>query len=593
VYTGKHMPKRVSSVDWLTIKHFWSASTKYKRQLAIGLLVPVSALGISIVVPYYIGKILGSLAHPGTDIRGYIYVLSIASIASVVLNYVAFKSLFAMQPKVMADLQEEVLEALLKRGTSFHNNRVSGKLVSDAIDYPTAYIQLSNVFLLDIVSFLAVILLGVILVSLHSLLIGFILFLMAAMAIGSALWFRHRMAPFRRIRHDANKAVTAHISDAIVNNTTVKTFGSEPAELKRHRTLAATLLGARTHDWDKVAVDGSYRNFALLLFQTVFVLIVVNEVHHNPALLATGIFAFSYTITISNRLFQVGTMMRTVEDSLQLAMPTTEMLQETPEILDKPDAKDLTVDAGGIRFQDVSFHYQDNPKNSAVFSELALTIRPGEKVGLVGPSGGGKSTLTKLLLRFEDIQGGKILIDGQDIACVTQASLRRSIAYVPQEPLLFHRTIKENIAYGRPEASDAEIEQAARLAHADVFISRLPNSYDTVVGERGVKLSGGQRQRVAIARAILKDAPILLLDEATSALDSESEVAIQAALWELMQGRTTLVVAHRLSTIQRLDRIIVLDGGNIVETGSHKELLDHNGLYAKLWNHQSGGFIEE
>ncbi len=225
--------------------------------------------------------------------------------------------------------------------------------------------------------------------------------------------------------------------------------------------------------------------------------------------------------------------------------------------------------------------------------DLNLEIAAGEKIGLVGHSGSGKTTLTKLLLRFNDIDGGEILIDGQNIANITQEDLRKCIAYVPQEPLLFHRTIRENIAYANPEASSKDIEEAAKKAYAQEFIEKLPKGYDTLVGERGVKLSGGQRQRVAIARAILKDAPILILDEATSALDSESEKLIQAALWELMKGRTAIVIAHRLSTIQRMDRILVLNDGEVIEQGKHAELLEKNGTYAKLWAHQSGGFIEE
>ena len=220
-------------------------------------------------------------------------------------------------------------------------------------------------------------------------------------------------------------------------------------------------------------------------------------------------------------------------------------------------------------------------------------IEAGRTVGLVGVSGSGKTTLTKLLLRFADVDAGGIFIDGQDIRDVTQESLRNAIAYVPQESSLFHRSIFENIAYGKPDATRKEVERAAQLANADEFIRELPNGYDTLVGERGVKLSGGQRQRIAIARAILKDAPILVLDEATSALDSESEALIQEALKNLMKGRTSIVVAHRLSTIAGLDRIVVLDNGKIVEQGTHKELLDTGGAYAKLWSRQSGAFLEE
>ena len=236
----------------------------------------------------------------------------------------------------------------------------------------------------------------------------------------------------------------------------------------------------------------------------------------------------------------------------------------------------------------------DEGQGDTLFHDFSLTVNPGEKIGLVGSSGSGKTTLTKLLLRFADIDSGEIAIDGQDIAEVTQASLREQIAYVPQEPLLFHRSVRENIAYGRPDATDTEIEKAAKKAGAYDFIVNLQDGFDTLVGERGVKLSGGQRQRIAIARAILKNAPILILDEATSALDSESEALIQKSLETLMKNRTSIVIAHRLSTIAKLDRIIVLENGRIVEDGTHDQLLaKKRGVYAKLWARQSGGFIED
>ena len=225
--------------------------------------------------------------------------------------------------------------------------------------------------------------------------------------------------------------------------------------------------------------------------------------------------------------------------------------------------------------------------------DFNLAIKSNQKVGLVGPSGGGKTTITKLLLRFIDLLSGKIEIDGQDIHAVTQASLRKAISYVQQEPLLFHRSLMENIAYGKTDATEAEVIEASKLAQADEFIRSLPQGYHTLVGERGVKLSGGQRQRVAIARAILKKSSILILDEATSSLDSESEKYIQAGLVELMKNKTALVIAHRLSTIKHLDRIVVLDQGKIVEDGTHDELISKGGLYAKLWGHQSGEFLEE
>ena len=259
------------------------------------------------------------------------------------------------------------------------------------------------------------------------------------------------------------------------------------------------------------------------------------------------------------------------------------------EITDIHDAKKLEIDSAAIEWNKATFTYGEN----RVFDEFDLTIPAGQRVGLVGPSGAGKTTFVSLLLRQHDLSSGEILIDGQNIAEVTQDSLRENIAVVPQEPLLFHRSIRENIAYGKPDATDNEIMAVARLAKAHEFIKDLAEGYDTLVGERGIKLSGGQKQRVAIARAMLKDAPILVLDEATSALDSESEVAIQQALHKLMEGKTVIAIAHRLSTLREMDRIIVLEGGKIVEDGSHDSLLQHDGVYSRLWKHQAGGFLQD
>jgi len=259
------------------------------------------------------------------------------------------------------------------------------------------------------------------------------------------------------------------------------------------------------------------------------------------------------------------------------------------EILDKKNAKPLRVTESRVEWRKVNFNFDTNQ----VFDEFNLTIKSGERVGLVGPSGAGKTTFVSLLLRQHDIDSGVIEIDGHDISQVTQDSLREQIAVVPQEPLLFHRSIRENIAYGKPDATENEIMAVARQAQAHDFIRELPEGYDTLVGERGVKLSGGQKQRVAIARAMLKDAPILVLDEATSALDSESEVAIQKALHRLMEGKTVVAIAHRLSTLREMDRIIVLENGKIVEDGSHDALVEYGGVYARLWEHQAGGFLQE
>jgi ATP-binding cassette subfamily B multidrug efflux pump len=285
---------------------------------------------------------------------------------------------------------------------------------------------------------------------------------------------------------------------------------------------------------------------------------------------------------------QVGT----VQDGIGiLAAPRT--------VVDRPDAGVLTVTQGAVRFEDVRFSYdRSSTRGKPIFDAFTLSVRPGEKVGLVGRSGAGKSTLVNLLLRFYDIESGRITIDGVDIASVTQESLRAAIGMVTQDTSLLHRSVRDNILYGRPDAGDAEMIRAAERAEAAEFIAHLADAkgrrgYDAHVGERGVKLSGGQRQRIAIARVMLKDAPILLLDEATSALDSEAEVAIQQSLYKLMEGKTVIAIAHRLSTIAAMDRLVVLDHGRIVEEGDHAALLARGGLYARLWEHQTGGFLGE
>lgn len=386
---------------------------------------------------------------------------------------------------------------------------------------------------------------------------------------------------------------TGQLADSITNITAVKSYSNEKQERKlftlRNNAVVSKSLALRSifirHEFAGSSISKSVG--VLSLVGAVLAVVQFNQ----P--IGIVFLIMSYVGNILGRLWDIQFSFRSINRSLGDAAPMTEMLMNTPpEVVDDADAPLLKVLHGGVRFESVDFGYPEQ-QASSLFSKFSLDVKPGEKIGLVGPSGGGKTTVTMLLLRFMDIQGGRIYIDDQDISTVQQKSLRHAIAYVPQEPMMFHRSIADNIRYGRLGATDGDVINAAKKANAHEFIEQLPQGYKTLVGERGTKLSGGQRQRVAIARAILSDAPILVLDEATSALDSESEKLIQDALKKLMKGRTTLVIAHRLSTIQTMDRIVVLEHGHITEQGSHKELLAKQGHYANLWDHQSGGFLED
>ena len=392
---------------------------------------------------------------------------------------------------------------------------------------------------------------------------------------------------------EASSGLSGRIVDSYTNIQSVKLFA--PAE----REDAFVLAGFRNH-------LNAFLDFARTMATLMVSLSTMNSALivavcglavwlWSVGSISVGAIALATTLVLrlnqmSNMILRQITSLFENVGSVQNGMQT---IARPHGLVDAPDATPLAVTAGELRFEDVSFHYG---RESGVIDHLSLTIKPGEKVGLVGRSGAGKSTLVNLLLRFYDTEGGRILIDGQDIAHVTQESLRAAVGVVTQDTSLLHRSVRDNIAYGQPEATDADIAAAAKRAHADDFIANLRDlqerkGYDARVGERGVKLSGGQRQRIAIARLILKDAPILALDEATSALDSEVEAAIQESLYGLMEGRTVIAIAHRLSTIAVLDRLVVMDEGRIVETGTHQELLAKGGLYAQLWHRQSGGFL--
>ena len=388
---------------------------------------------------------------------------------------------------------------------------------------------------------------------------------------------------------EASNAISGQLTDMVSNILAVKSSSSEILEQKRFAMAVENWRTAGLSTMRTYIITSSFFSTVNTAIKIGAIVFAVYAAQHSTISVATVYLIITYTNSAVRELWNMNGIMRNYNRILGDAQTMVEILHTPAQLVNTSDAV-LNVSRGAITFDHISFAHDDDP-NRVLFRDFSLQIEPNQKLGLVGTSGAGKTTLTKLLLRFYDPTSGAILIDGQDIRMVTQESLRQQIAYVPQEPLLFHRSIRENIAYGRPEATQDDIILAAKQAHAWEFITQLPEGLETVVGERGVKLSGGQRQRIAIARAILKDAPLLVLDEATSAVDSESEALIQQSLETLMQGQTSIVVAHRLSTIAALDRIVVVDEGHIVEEGSHDALLARGGIYARLWSRQSGGFL--
>jgi ATP-binding cassette, subfamily B, bacterial len=380
-----------------------------------------------------------------------------------------------------------------------------------------------------------------------------------------------------------------HIVDAFSNISAVRQFASHEHEEDKLESLAEKSRIAHKNSWFFSEMTLVVNMTIVFLFNLIIMYTLVDRWKTGSITTGDLVLIIAIFWTISGALTRLGRMFNQTAKAIgKMREGLSELIAEY-EIIDKPHAKRLKTKEGEITWNNVTFNYG----NSHVFDNFNLVIPKGQRVGLVGSSGAGKTTFVSLLLRQHDLHGGSIAIDGQDIAKVTQDSLREAIAVVPQEPMLFHRTIRENIAYGKPDATDEEIIAVAKKAQAHDFITVLEKGYETLVGERGVKLSGGQKQRIAIARAMLKNAPILVLDEATSALDSESEVAIQKALHELMEGKTVVAIAHRLSTLREMDRIIVLEKGKIVEDGTHTTLTKAGGTYARLWEHQAGGFLQE
>jgi ATP-binding cassette, subfamily B, bacterial len=586
-----------------TIYYFWCHAWRYKGYL-LGLIlsVPLATLFLTFLPPLIVARILQRLSThdfvPGDLWASFggplLWYAIISVLGGVIFWRVAVYFVWKLEMKVTRDIIEEVFDHLLVLSANFHANRFGGSLVSQSNKLVTAYVRFADTTIFALLLLLLSFIFSFVILLPRAPWIATFLLVFSGIFMAMTSLITKRVRDLRSIEANASNTQTGALADAITNVLAVKSFAGGPHERARfHKVTSHTM--STTHDVMVASIKrDTVFGFGTMGMSVVALVLAIGSAVTLHANIATAFLVVSYTSLISQKLWEFAQhILRDYNRAFGEAQDMLEILAIQPEIKDPAASEKVRIKAGAIEFDHVNFTHPDTREDEILFEDLTLKIKAGEKVGLVGHSGSGKTTFTKLLLHFMDVDGGEILIDGQDISKITQDDLRRHIAYVPQEPLLFHRSIKENIAYGKTGATDSEITAAAKRAYAHEFIKRLPKGYDTLVGERGVKLSGGQRQRVAIARAMLKNAPILVLDEATSALDSESEMLIQSALWELMEKRTAIIIAHRLSTIQRMDRIVVLDDGEIVEQGTHQTLLSAKGTYAKLWAHQSGGFIED
>lgn len=571
---------------------FLASSKKYAGQLFfVGItLVVISVLNA--VAPLYYKKFFDALTQNAPLEAAFIALMFALGIKvgvvvlwrpiSFVLNWIQVRS--------MENLSNMAFSNVIRHSYDFFTNSFVGTLTRRVNRFAHAYETILDQLTYSLIPTLVTTTTMLVVIFSRSIDIGLIVFawfiLLLYLSYVAIAWKQK----YEIERAEADSKAGGAISDSLGNNIAVKIFSA----FNHEESLTRAILG----DLSKIRLFTSNLNElirGIQAFLTVGIEIVVMYSAfklYQQDLLTVGDFVLfqTYIVILVQSLWGITWVLKVLYQAFADAKEMVEIIDKPYDVQDVPGAKELVVENGAIEFKDVVFNFNET---RTVLDSFNLSIASGEKIAFVGSSGAGKSTLTKLLFRFYDVTGGMITVDGQDISKVTQESLRNAISLVPQEPILFHRTLRENIAYGRRDATDEEIIAAAKKAHCHDFIAALPDGYETLVGERGVKLSGGERQRVAIARAILKDAPILVLDEATSSLDSESEMLIQDALKTLMEGKTVIVIAHRLSTINTMDRIIVVEDGKVRAAGSHTELLKTDDVYKKLWDIQAGGFIGE
>ncbi|NEA99268.1 ABC transporter ATP-binding protein [Streptomyces sp. SID13726] len=590
----QRIPPRKGSV-LLALRYYGRELARLRRLTVPAMLMAaLGGIGINYIAPLIVAKLAGGIADGARVTAGSAlpYVLGFAGVLLLAegLWRVALHCLNRLDALGIEHLYVIGMDELFAKDATFFHDNFAGSLTKRVLSFATRFEPFVDTLVFQIVGSLVPLLFGsVVLWRYEPLLVVGLLTMIVLTALCAAPLIRRRQALVAE-REAAVARVSGHVADSLMNMDTVRAFGAEEREAAEHRSRVATSrrLMLRSWDYGNLRIDTFVAPMSVLTNALGLLLAVaLGGGRHG---VEAVVVAFTYYSNATRIMFEFNQIYRRLESSMTEAAQFTELLMTPPTVLDPPSPEPLLPGRADVRFERVGFSHAGADR---LFEGLDLVVPGGTKVGLVGRSGGGKTTLTRLLLRMTDIDGGRILVGGQDISRLRQTDLRSLMAYVPQDPAMFHRTLRDNIAFARPDATDAEIRRAAEAAHVTEFADALPEGFDTLVGERGVKLSGGQRQRVALARAILRDAPILLLDEATSALDSESEILVQEALWRLMEGRTALVVAHRLSTVAGMDQLVVLDRGRIVEQGSHQELLALDGPYAKLWHHQSGGFLED
>ncbi len=578
-----------------TIKIFLSHSWHYKYQMITVLASVILATILNLILPLFYKEFFDglSLGFSNENIqhlfRILYWVLAINFLGWIMWRISTFTA-NNFESRVMSDLSNYCYQNLFKHSFNFFNNNFVGSLTKKVRYLHRSYEIVADTFIWNVLRMIIIISVVSIVLTWRNYWLGLLVVIWLVVFLSVNFFFTLYKLKYDIKRSEAETAVTAYLADTVTNNNTVKLFNGYGREIKGYARTIENLRKLRRFTWDLDAIFEAVQGFLMITFEVGILFLALNLWSKGVLTLGDFVLIQTYVISLFDRIWDFGKVIRRLYEALADADEMTEILLQPFEIKDAIGAKKLKVKDGMIQFVDVDFHYHQTRQ---VLNKFNLKIESREHIALIGPSGAGKTTVVRLILRQHDVFGGKVLIDGQDISKVTQESLWENISLVPQDPILFHRSLRENIAYGKVGASEKEIIAAAKAAHCHEFIAQLPEGYDTFVGERGVKLSGGERQRVAIARAILRQAPILVLDEATSSLDSESETLIQDALTNLMKNKTVIVIAHRLSTIKKMDRIIVVEDGRISEEGSHQDLIKKgNGIYKHLWQLQAEGFIK-